>query len=94
MSEEKQTSDTGLTPEVIRAAFERLFSGEKRGVRRFARSDLRWVALPNDAALIEQNTKRRSKWAEMALSGHRIAWAIRDGQFLARVVDGEVEMLQ
>ncbi|MGB8510709.1 MAG: hypothetical protein WCD76_20225 [Pyrinomonadaceae bacterium] len=94
MSKEQQSVETGLTTEAIVAAFEKLFSGEKRGVRKFARSGLRYVKLPDDAVLIEQNTKKRSEWADLALSGHSIAWAIRDGQFLARVIDGKVEMLR
>lgn len=81
-----------LTPGVILVAFEKLFGGG-RGVKRFARSNLRHVPLPEDAILIEQNPKKQSEWAELARRGHRIAWVLRDGQYLARVVDGEVTML-
>ncbi len=71
---------------------EKLFGGG-RGVKRFARSQLRYVELENDAVLIEQNPNKKSEWAELAQKGHRVAWVMRDGEYLARVVDGEVTML-
>jgi hypothetical protein len=77
------------TAGVILVAFEKLFAGG-RGVRRFRQSGLRHVELPHDCVLIEQNPKKSSEWAELARAGHRIAWVMRDGRYLARVVDGEV----
>ena len=77
---------------VILVAFEKLFSGG-RGVRRFRQSGLRHVELPNDCVLIEQNPKKSSEWAELARSGRRVAWVMRDGRYLARVVDGELTFL-
>ena len=77
---------------VILVAFEKLFGGG-RGVRRFRQSGLRHVELPSDAVLIEQNPKKSSEWAELARAGHRVAWVMRDGRYLARVVDGEVTFL-
>ena len=71
---------------------EKLFGGG-RGVKRFARSQLRYVELENDAVLIEQNPNKKSEWAELARKGHRVAWMMRDGEYLARVVDNEVTML-
>jgi len=76
----------------ILVAFEKLFGGG-RGVRHFARSGLRYVDLGGGALLIEQNPQKRSEWAQLAQQGHKIAWAMRDGEYLARVVDGEVVML-
>ena len=81
-----------LTAGRILVAFEKLFGGG-RGVRKFSRSGLRYVTLPDDAILVEQNPKKQSEWAELANKGHRIAWVMRDGEYLARVVDGEVVML-
>ena len=81
-----------LSAGVILVAFEKLFGGG-RGVKRFARSGLRYVDLTGGAVLVEQNPKKRSEWAELAQHGHNIAWAMRDGSYLARVVDGEVTML-
>jgi hypothetical protein len=78
---------------VILVAFEKLFGGG-RGVKKFARSGLRHVELPGGAVLIEQNPKKTSEWAELANRGHRVAWVMRDGGYLARVVDGEVTMLE
>jgi hypothetical protein len=89
----KKQEDNELTPEAIGAAFEKLFNEDGRGVRHFAHSGLRYVKLPDDAVLIEQNPNKPSEWAELACKGRRIAWAMRNGQYLARVVDGQVEML-
>ena len=92
----KETEETAagdeLTAGVILVAFEKLFGGG-RGVKKFARSGLRYAQLPGGAVLIEQNPKKRSEWAELANQGHRVAWVMRDGSYLARVVDGEVTML-
>lgn len=85
--------DAELSPGVILVAYEKLFGGG-RGVRKFARSGLRYVNLPGGAVLVEQNPKKRSEWAELAKSGHRVAWVLRDGEYLARVVDGEVVRLR
>lgn len=76
----------------ILVAFEKLFGGG-RGVRRFARSNLRYVKLSDDTVLVEQNPNKSSEWAGLAREGHRIAWVLREGEYLARVVDGEVTML-
>ncbi|MBV9211223.1 MAG: hypothetical protein JOZ52_11365 [Acidobacteria bacterium] len=81
-----------LNAGVIQVAFEKLFGGG-RGVQKFARSGLRYVKLAGGAVLIEQNPKKQSQWARLARDGRRIAWLMRDGQYLARVVDGEVTML-
>jgi hypothetical protein len=86
------THDEELSAGVIQVAFEKLFGGG-RGVRRFALSGLRYVSLGYAAVLVEQNPKKRSEWAELASRGHRVAWVLRDGEYLARVVDGEVTML-
>ena len=89
----EKKADEELTKESILAAFERLFSGGK-GVRRFSHSGLRYVKLPGDAVLVEQNPQKGSEWARLARKGHRVAWALLEGKYLARVVDGEVEMLR
>jgi hypothetical protein len=90
---EERGEDVKLSAGVILVAFEKLFGGG-RGVRRFKHSGLRYVALPEGAVLVEQNPNKRSEWAALAESGHQIAWAMRDGRYLARVVDGEVTMLE
>lgn len=76
----------------ILVAFEKLFGGG-RGVRKFQQSGVRYVELPAGAILVEQNPKKRSEWARLARGGHRVAWVMRDGRYLARIVDGAVEML-
>ncbi|HMF56323.1 MAG TPA: hypothetical protein VK619_08260 [Pyrinomonadaceae bacterium] len=75
----------------ILVAFEKLFGGG-RGVRKFAHSGVRYVELPAGAILVEQNPKKRSEWARLARGGHRVAWVMRDGKYLARVVNGAVEI--
>ena len=93
MSEQNETRAEDMpSAGQILVAFEKLFGGG-RGVRRFARSGLRYVKLDGGAQLIEQNPTKRSEWAELARKGHRIAWVMRDGEYLARIVDGEVVML-
>jgi ribosomal protein L24E len=87
-----KADDDELGAGVILVAFEKLFGGG-RGVQRFARSGLRYVKLADGAVLVEQNPKKRSEWAHLAREGRRIAWVLRDGEYLARVVDGEVVML-
>ena len=92
MAEEERTDEEVPAPGVILVAFEKLFGGG-RGVRRFRNSGLRHVELPGGAVLVEQNPKKSSEWAQLARRGHRVAWVMRDGAYLARVVDGEVTFL-
>ncbi|MFN2455663.1 MAG: hypothetical protein ABR577_15745 [Pyrinomonadaceae bacterium] len=87
-----QAPDKELTAGVILVAFEKLFGGG-RGVSKYARSGLRYVKLAGGAVLVEQNPKKRSEWAKLASEGRRVAWVLHDGEYLARVVDGEVVML-
>jgi hypothetical protein len=90
----EQTADADLPAAgAITVAFEKLFGGG-RGVKRFARSRLRYVELGDGLVLIEQNPNRKSEWAEMARAGRRVAWLMRDGRYLARVLDGEVTFLE
>ena len=92
MTTEKATAGGDApAPGRVLVAFEKLFGGG-RGVRRFRHSGLRYVELEGGALLVEQNPKKRSEWAELALGGHRVAWAISDGHYVARVVDGRIEM--
>ena len=90
--ETEKASNDELNAGRILVAFEKLFGGG-RGVSRFSRSDLRYVNLSNGTILIEQNPKKQSEWAKLASQGHRIAWVMRDGEYLARIVDGEVTMM-
>ena len=77
----------------ILVAFEKLFGGG-RGVRRFPRTGLRYVELDGGARLVEQNPRKNSEWAALARAGRRVAWVMRDDAYLARVVDGELTMLE
>jgi hypothetical protein len=89
---EIEEKDDELSAGRILVAFEKLFGGG-RGVKKFTRSGVRYVNLSGGALLVEQNPKKRSEWAQLAEGGHRVAWVMRDGEYLARVVDGEVVML-
>ena len=89
--EKERPVDDALTAGRILVAFEKLFGGG-RGVGKFPRSGLRYVNLPGEAILIEQNPNKGSKWAKLATDGHRVAWVMRDGEYLGRVIDGEVLM--
>jgi hypothetical protein len=88
-SEKSNKSNSSITPGQILVAFEKLFGGG-RGVKKFARSGVKYVDLSNGAILVEQNPKKKSKWATLAREGHRIAWAMKDGEYLARVIDNHV----
>jgi hypothetical protein len=89
---EKEADLDELSAGRILVAFEKLFGGG-RGVKKFSRSGLRYTELAGGAVMVEQNPKKRSEWAELSNQGHRVAWVMRDGEYLARVVDGEVTML-
>ena len=80
--------------EAIQTAFKQLFDeGGKVKVRRFSRSGLRYLPLSSGIILIEQNPSKQSRWAQMAREGHQIAWLMKEGHYLARVLDGEVTLL-
>ena len=82
--------------EEILAAYEKLFGKDSKdsdNIRRFKPSGVRYVQLPGDLLLVEQNPDKESHWAKMARKGHKIAWIMKDGDYLARVVDGKVEIL-
>jgi hypothetical protein len=74
-------------------AYEQLFTQDKRGVKRYKKSGVHYVDLPHDTVLLEQNPNKDSHWAKQAREGHNIAWVMKDGEYLARVVDGKVEIL-
>jgi len=77
----------------ISVAFEKLFGGG-RGVSKLRESGLRYVKLDTRGTLlIEQNPNKKSEWSKLARDGKRVAWVMCDGAYLARIVDGEVVML-
>lgn len=92
MSEMKEISTLPDKKKIL-AAYTKLFNEERAKVSRFARSGLRYVKLAGGAILVEQNPNKESNWAHLARVGHQIAWVIRDGNYLARVFDGELEIL-
>jgi hypothetical protein len=84
-------SDARLTEDEIREAFDALFADGRR-VKRFRRSGLRYVELGDDTVLVEQNPEKASEWAKVAREGKRIAWVLREGEYLGCVVEGDVRL--
>ena len=91
---EKKSDSSIPGQDAMLSAYEKLFGDDEKSVRRFKSSNLRHIKFPGGIILVEQNPEKESQWAEMALKGHKIAWLMRDGEYLARVVDGEVEFLE
>jgi hypothetical protein len=77
----------------ILAAYEKLFGKDKDNVHRFQPSGMRYVDLSGELILVEQNPDKDSHWAKLAREGHKVAWVMKDGDYLARVIDGTVEIL-
>jgi hypothetical protein len=46
----------------------------------------------SDIRGLEQNPETKSRWAQMARSGKRVMQFLREGRYLANVVDGKVTM--
>lgn len=66
---------------------------ERFSVRRTPKRDLRQVDFVFDGENIrglEQNPATKSRWAEMARSGKKVMQFLRDGQYVANVVNGKV----
>jgi hypothetical protein len=89
---EKQFETKLPSSEEILAAYEKLF-GKDSSVHRFKVSGVRYIELPGNLKLIEQNRVKESHWAKMAREGHNIAWVMKDGDYLVRIVDGNVVVL-
>jgi len=92
MTEQQRATQLPSADEIV-AAYEKLFGDDTRGVKQYKKSGVRYVDLPHDTVLLEQNPQKDSHWAKLAREGHRIAWLMRDGEYLARVVDGKVAIL-
>jgi hypothetical protein len=90
---EKELENKLPNSEEILTAYEKLFGKDKHGVSRFKKSGVRYVDLKGDLILVEQNPDKESHWAKQAREGHKIAWVLKDGEFLARVVDGKLDIL-
>jgi hypothetical protein len=70
-----------LNTGVILVAFEKLFGGG------------RYVNISPDTILIEQNPREKNEWGELAQQGKRVAWVMREGKRIARIVDGAMTRL-
>jgi hypothetical protein len=64
-------------------------------VRRTPRSKLRQVDFTFDGQALrglEQNQRTNSRWAALARKGSRVMQFLRDGRYIASVVDGKVQL--
>ena len=43
---------------------------------------------------IEQNPQKNSRYAQMALDGHKILWGIKGRTYIVRIIDGEFNLLK
>jgi hypothetical protein len=77
----------------LHTAYEKLFGNDKDDVRRFKPSGVRYIDLPGKLIIVEQNSDKESHWAKLAREGHKVAWVMKDGDYLARIVDGKVDIL-
>jgi hypothetical protein len=67
--------------------------GKKFRVQNTSRSKLREVDFECDGEKLrglEQNPSTRSNWAKLAREGKKVMQFLRDGKYVANVVDGKV----
>ena len=67
--------------------------GKEFRVRKTSRSKLREVDFECDGYKLrglEQNPSTRSNWAKLAREGKKVMQFLRDGKYVANVVDGKV----
>ena len=43
---------------------------------------------------IEQNRHKKSEWGKKAREGHKIMWIIKGRRYIARILDGEYNILK
>jgi hypothetical protein len=46
----------------------------------------------NEIRGLEQNSQTKSRWAQLARSGKKVMQFLRDGRYVANVVDGKVTL--
>ena len=46
----------------------------------------------NEIRALEQNPRTKSRWAQLARSGKKVMQFLRDGRYVANVVDGKVTL--
>jgi len=64
-------------------------------VRRTPKRGLRQVDFTfegNEIRGLEQNPETKSRWAELARSGKKVMQFLREGRYVANVVDGKVNL--
>jgi hypothetical protein len=71
--------------------------GQKFRVQTTSRSKLREVDFECDGEKLpglEQNPSTRSNWAKLAREGKKVMQFLRDGKYVANVVDGKVRFYE
>ena len=71
--------------------------GQKFRVQKTSRSKLREVDFECDGQELrglEQNPDTRSNWAKLAREGKKVMQFLRDGKYVANVVDGKVRFYE
>jgi hypothetical protein len=43
-----------------------------------------------DITFMEQNQRKKSKWAQMAKEGAHIIWIFKNNSYIGRIVDGDI----
>jgi hypothetical protein len=72
-----------------------LLESERYSVRVTPKSKLRQVDFVFDGTEmrgLEQNPNTKSRWAELARSGKKVMQFLRDGRYVANVVDGKAKL--
>ena len=72
-----------------------LLGAERYPVRLTPKRHLREVDFVFEGKMVrglEQNPATKSRWAEMARSGEKVMQFLKDGRYVANVVDGSVTM--
>ena len=62
-------------------------------IKRFSRSGVNYIDY-KDLRFIEQNKNKQSQWGKKAREGHKITWIIKNGVYIARIIDGEYKLLK
>ena len=81
-----------VSKEVARQLFSSnsiIINGNSYKVRKTSSSSLRNVTI-EEIMFMEQNQRKKSKWAQMAKEGHEIIWIFKDYSYIGRIIDGNV----
>jgi hypothetical protein len=63
--------------------------GNEYKIKKTNSSSLKNVTI-DDIMFMEQNQRKKSKWAQMAKQGHEIIWIFKDNTYIGRIIDENV----